>query len=57
MEATGEVEPVNAGKDQTGVQHTDGNWYHWNEAWWRQETNTCVSGYEYIAAYINFGTC
>jgi hypothetical protein len=65
MEAADELRPENSGKDRTGVQHLDGNWYHWNQAQWETVNNdgtseagvVCVGGYEAIAGYINFGTC
>lgn len=64
MEAADEQQPENAGKDRTGVQHLDGNWYHWNGAEWvTQDYNgdaegsyVCAKGFEAIAGYINFGT-
>jgi hypothetical protein len=64
-EAATEAKPENAGKDRTGVQHLDGNWYHWNGAAWETTDYTgtksesaymCVKGYEAIAGYINWGT-
>jgi hypothetical protein len=57
-EMSDETKPENSGKDQTGVQHLNGGWYHWNEAWWYSNSkDVCVGGYEDIAAYINWSTC
>jgi hypothetical protein len=65
MEAADTSAPENAGLDRTGVQHLDGNWYHWNEAEWRTENYVgedekayvCAKGYEPgVAAYIKWGT-
>ncbi len=53
-----EAEPTNAGKQETGVQWIEGTWHHWAAAEWVHEAaGTCVSGWQNIAGYINYGTC
>jgi hypothetical protein len=64
MEAADQAQPENSGKDQTVVQHVNGDWYYWNEAKWStvgpgdesEAGAMCVTGYEDIAGYVNFAT-
>jgi hypothetical protein len=53
-----EAEPANSGKQETGVQWIEGAWHHWAAAaWFHEAAGTCVSGWQNIAGYINYGTC
>jgi hypothetical protein len=64
MEAADEAQPENSGKDETNVQHVNGDWYWWNEARWSTVGNgdeseagvTCVTGYGGDAGWVNFAT-
>ncbi len=64
MEAADEQQPENGGKSRTGGQWLDGSWHHWLKA--NNETvdfngdseagYVCVTPFEAIPGYINFGT-
>jgi hypothetical protein len=65
MEAADEVQPENLAKSETGVQHRNGNWYHWNKAQLRtvkwgesgeEGAYVCIQSWASPAGYDTFGS-